>query len=137
MHPDSGNCFFSRTFERPSVPILVGATRIAAHLLDGITPLVNRDFLVGRGDRIDVEPFGDADEIDRAIGQLMGDRAFLVRVQRLALGLSQPLEVLQQLADLAGQRHGEIFRRVERLPVPLPGEADQASIRIVQAVHDA
>ena len=50
---------------------------------------------------------------------------FGIEVSALLLG--QPLEMLDDLSDFNGQRHREIFGRVELFPVPFRGEFPELS----------
>ena len=99
---------------------------IAAHALDRILALVERNLVVGSLQEIDVERIGDAQQINEHVGELETHALVALRVERSALLFREPLKLLDELGDLDGQRHRQILRRVKLLPVSLGREDGEA-----------
>jgi len=84
---------------------------------------------------------GNAGSGDRGRGPLLQDSwpgYFLlyfgefVGWQGLALFFCEPLEVFDQFGGLDDQRHGEVLRGVERVPVAFGGEFTQADFYLFE-----
>ena len=94
-------------------------SRAATELPHRVFLGIQRDLAQGRGREVDAELVGQAHQVQQHVGQLECDRFACRRVQPAALLLAQPLEMLEQFADLAGQRHGQVLRRMKLVPVAL------------------
>src|SRR5690606_23242308 len=112
--------------------------RVAAYPVGRILGLVQLDLLGGSFEQIDAEPVGEAQQVDEDVRELVPNLAAFLLVERRAFVLGQPLKELEQFAGLRGERHGEILRRVEALPVALGRETAQTRrepVEIVVAGH--
>ena len=96
--------------------------RIAAHALGGILALVEHDLVRGRGEQIDLELVRDPQQVDEHVGRLEPHALAALRVEIAALLLGEPLELLDELGRLDRQRHREVLRRVELVPIALGRE---------------
>ena len=54
----------------------------------------------------------------------------------LALFFRQPLEVFDQFGGLDDERHGEVLRGMELVPVALFGKVTQPQFNFVQFAHE-
>src|SRR5690606_681897 len=117
----------------PSV-VLGVLTRVAAYAVGPVFRVVQLD-LLGRGaEQVDVTPVRGTQWVDEDIGKLEPYLRSLLLVERRAFVLGQPLEELEQLAGLRGERHREILRGVEALPIPLGREPAQARLKPLELV---
>lgn len=96
---------------------------LAFGLVYGVLAGVLFEFFVGGVDEVDAEMVGEVQQVDRDIAHFLFDRGPFLGREVAALLFGQPLEALEQLAHLAGQRHGEVLRAVVLLPVALLIEA--------------
>jgi hypothetical protein len=88
--------------------------------------VVALQFAVGDLEQVNAQDVGETHEVDGHVGELVTDVVGPVGVHDLGgLLRGEPLEDLEQLPDLAGQRHRQVLGRVELLPVPLSGELTQ------------
>jgi len=106
--------------------------RTPPHLVRRVLLRVQFDLGVDGPLHVDAELVGQADEVDLDVGEFLFHLGELVGWQGLAFCFGQPLEVLDQFGGLDDERHGEVLRRVELVPVALGGELAQGVFDLVQ-----
>jgi hypothetical protein len=94
----------------------------AALLRDWVFLFVQGQFGRGCLERVDTAGCCDHAEIDHDIADLFPHVSKGRLVQLKALGRRQPLEDFQQLGTFDTEGHAQVFRGVERFPLPLCGK---------------
>ncbi len=137
---DAHLCLNSAKGERPlriAPLVLVVLAGLAADAVGGILLRVEGQLRFRGVEQVDVEPVGDADEKPEDVGEFLGRALLAPGVERRALCLGQPLKQLDQLRRLDRQRHREVFRAVEAIPVALGDEFAQSLPQFGQIPHVA
>ena len=98
----------------------------------GIFARIDPDLAARRRQGVDSEHVGEAREVEQHVGDFIGDRAFALRIEARALRGRQPLKLFEQFGGFDRQRHREIFRRVELLPVARGGKLAQCVAQVVK-----
>ena len=101
----------------------------AVRLGDGVASLVALDFCFGRPVQIDARYVGQSREINEDVSHLVFDGVaqWRFRLQtRLDLRVAEPLQFRHQLTDLTRERHREVLRAVELIPVSSGSELPEA-----------
>src|SRR5690606_29216039 len=110
----------------------------AAVGVGGVALLAVVNLRVGSVDEVAAEDGGEPDEVDGDVADLRADPGSGFRVVghdcRRLLG-SEPLELGDELADLPGERHGQVLRRVELAPVTGVGELLEPQGKAVKLRH--
>ena len=97
----------------------------AAGFFDRIFHRIYRDFLLRGGNKIDAQFVADPDQIEQHVSHFRAHGGECVRRELLALFSGQPLKIFKQLGGFNGQCCGEVFRRVELIPIALGGKYAQ------------
>src|SRR5262245_32210614 len=120
--------------ERPLLVfgVLGGAT---ADLVGGILFGVRGELATSGLQQVDVEAVRQPDEEPQHVRHLVRDAAALGLAELRALLFRQPLEQLDELGGLDGQRHREVLRAVEALPVALRDEGPHARPQLLEIPH--
>src|SRR5690606_30173114 len=106
--------------------------RVAAHALDGVLNLVQRDLVVGRAQEVDADDVREAQEIKEHVRGLEARLLEPRRAERAALVLRQPLKDLEELGRLGGERHRQVLRRMKLIPIARGRELAQALLQLSQ-----
>ena len=84
--------------------------------------------------QVDAALVGQAHQVHQHVGQFVADARARRFVQLAVRTRGQPLVVLCQFRHFHGQGHGQVFWRVELVPVALGGKGAQARADVEQAV---
>src|SRR6185369_4895508 len=106
--------------------------RVALGAPDWILARIDPHLAARRLDSIDVENVGEPRKVKQDIGDFVRHFASRARIEPGALRRRQPLEFFEQLGGLDRQRHREILRRMELLPVARGGKPTQRIAQIVK-----
>ena len=111
-----------------------GGTSPAARALRRVLLRVDLHLAPRRRGQVDAQLVGEPHQVEQHVGHLVADLRQLLCRQPARLVFAQPLEVLEQLGRLDAERHRQVLRRVELIPVALVGEAAQRLGEFAQRV---
>src|SRR4051812_12347949 len=95
---------------------LVVFRRAASRLVGRVLLGVDGELAVRRGGQVDSRLVAQSDEVEEHVRGFERDVLARLRRQTLRFVEREPLEVLDELPDLSGERHREVLRVVETVP---------------------
>lgn len=113
---------------------MVSVWRAAVWLGEAL--LVAVDLVVDDAQQIEVDYVSETDEVNHHVGHLVAERREFLR--RGSVAFLGPLQDGDQFSGFAGERRGQVLRRVKLFPVSRMSEGSQSIPQILEGVgHSA